>query len=311
MDNKEAINPPVTAKPKKLFCFGYGYVAEHLAKALVESDEDWTILGTTTDVEKRREMEKAGVKAYLFSERMPLSDPLYTLNGVTHILLSVPPNHGGDVVFQTHARDILQIPSVEWIGYLSSTGVYGNRDGGWVDETAEVRPTSERGSKRLKAEVQWLKMRRIAQVPINLFRLSGIYGPGRSAIETVRAGVSKRVYKEGHAFNRVHVDDIVQVLIASMNHPKPGDVYNCSDDNPAPSHELIDYACQLLGQESPPLQTYDQDLVMSPLARSFYKDNKRVCNKKIKTKLGVTLRYADYKKGLEAILENEEKPSEA
>ena len=307
MDNKEAmaLSDFSPSSPKKLFCFGYGYVAEHLAATLKNSGEDWVICGTTTDVEKRREMEKKGIKAYLFSERMTLSDPLYTLNGVTHILISIPPNHGGDVVFQAHARDILQISSVEWIGYLSSTAVYGNRDGDWVDENAELRPTSERGSKRAKAEIQWLKMRRIAQIPINIFRLSGIYGPGRSAIETVRAGVSKRVYKEGHAFNRVHVDDIVQALIASMDQPNPGDIYNCADDNPAPSHELIDYACKLLGKESPPLKTYDEDLDMSPLARSFYKDNKRVCNKKIKNKLGVTLKFPDYKSGLEDVVERE------
>lgn len=306
MDMKEAMTGDDTQKTKKLFCFGYGYVAEHLAKELLNSDENWTIAGTTTDVHKRRAMQQAGIKAFLFSEKMPFNDPLYALQGVTHILISTPPNRGGDIVFQTHARDILQIPTVEWIGYLSSTAVYGNRDGDWVDETAELRPTSERGSKRTKAEIQWLKMRRIAQIPINIFRLSGIYGPGRSAIETVKAGVSKRIHKEGHAFNRIHVDDIVQVLIASMHQPKPGDVYNLADDNPAPSHELIDYACQLLGQDSPPLITYDQDLDMSPMARSFYKDNKRISNRKIKDKLGITLKYPDYKHGLDAIYHSAE-----
>jgi nucleoside-diphosphate-sugar epimerase len=290
---------------KKLFCYGYGYVAQHLVKELQSRNEGWDFTVTTTDRDKLMQIRESGLKAYMFSDKMPFNDPLFAMNGATHILISTPPNHGGDVVFQTHARDILQMTSVEWIGYLSSTAVYGNRDGGWVDETSDVNPSSERGSKRAKAETQWLKMRRIAGVPINIFRLAGIYGPGRSAIETVQAGHSKRVEKPGHAFNRIHVDDIVQVLIASMGQPSPGDIYNLADDNPAPSHELIKYACELLGQDVPPLIPYDED-DMSPMARSFYKDNKRISNDKIKNKLGVTLKYPDYKSGLEDIIKNYE-----
>jgi nucleoside-diphosphate-sugar epimerase len=292
-----------TNSPKKLFCFGYGYVAQHLARELKEQDPSWEICGTTTDKEKLAQMREDGIKAYLFSDKMPFNDPIFILKDVTHILISTPPQKDGDVVFKTHARDILQIPTVQWIGYLSSTNVYGNRDGDWVDETAEVRPTSERGTKRAKAETQWLKMRRIAGIPINIFRLSGIYGVGRSAISTVRAGNSKRVHKEGHAFNRIHVDDISQILIASMGHPEPGDIYNLADDNPAPSHELISYACELLGKTPLPLIQYDEDLSMAPMARSFYKENKRVSNKKIKEKLEISLLHPDYKSWLDDILE--------
>jgi len=291
---------------KKLFCFGYGYVAEKLAMELKHQDPSWQIVGTTTDVEKIAPMRAQGIKALLYSDQMPFSDPILALKGVTHILISIPPKSDGDVVFKTHARDILQTQSVEWIGYFSSTAVYGNRDGDWVDETSEIRPTSERGTKRAKAEIQWLKLRRLAGIPINIFRLAGIYGPDRSAIDTVRAGNSKRVHKEGHAFNRVHVDDIIQGLIASMNHPDhSGDIYNFADDNPAPSHELIKHACELMGKTPPPLLEYNSDLDMSPMARSFYKDNKRVSNKKMKDKLGVTLKHSDYKSGLDAIFKGE------
>ncbi len=293
-------------KKKKLFCYGYGYVAQNLVAALQSrEDEEWDFTVTTTDREKLAEIRQSGLRAYLFSDSMPFNDPIFAMQDVTHILISTPTLDNGDVVFTTHARDILKLETLEWIGYLSSTAVYGNRDGDWVDETAEVSPTSERGSKRAKAETQWLKMRRIAGIPINIFRLSGIYGIGRSAIDTVRAGVSKRVYKEGHAFNRIHVDDIIQVLTATMDKGLTGDIYNLADDNPVPSHELIDYACKLLGKESPPLMMYDEDLDMSPMARSFYKDNKRVCNKKIKEKLGIELKYPDYKAGLDAIFEKE------
>jgi nucleoside-diphosphate-sugar epimerase len=289
---------------KKLFCYGYGYVAEHLVRELRHQDPSWDFVVTTTDRDKLLEIRETGLKAYLFSDKMPFNDPLFAMDGVTHILISVPPNEEGDVVFKAHARDILKIPTIQWIGYLSSTGVYGNRDGDWVDETAEVRPTSKRGSKRAKAEVQWLKLRRIAGIPINIFRLTGIYGPGRSTLDTVRAGNTKRIYKDGHAFNRIHVDDIVSALIASMQHPA-GNIYNLADDYPAPSHELIDYACQLLGMESPPLIQYDDDIDMSPMARSFYKDNKRIKNDKIKDKLGIKLKYPDYKSGLNAIFDAE------
>jgi nucleoside-diphosphate-sugar epimerase len=297
MDDKK----PMDKKPNKLFCFGYGYVAKHLAHNLQNSDEEWIIAGTTTDKARLAEMRAEGIKAYLFSDKMPFNDPVFILKDVTHILISTPAKSDGDVVFKTHARDILQIPTVEWIGYLSSTAVYGNRDGEWVDETSEIRPTSERGSKRAKAETQWLKMRRIAGIPINIFRLAGIYGAGRSALDSVQAGISKRVHKQGHAFNRIHVDDITQTLVASMQHGDKGDIYNLADDNPAPSHELLDYASQLLGIESPPLMDYSEDLDMSPMAHSFYKDNKRIQNTKIKEKLDVALKHPDYRSGLDAI----------
>jgi nucleoside-diphosphate-sugar epimerase len=295
-----------TSEPqhKQLFCFGFGYVAQHLAKALKEADPTWTIVATTTEKEKLAEIKAQGVKAYLFSDKMPFNDPIFTMRGTTHVLISIPPNHEGDIVFKSHARDILQNPNIEWIGYLSSTGVYGNRDGNWVTETSEVRPTSERGSKRAKAEIQWLKMRRIAGIPINIFRLAGIYGPGRSALDSVRAGHTRRINKPDHVFNRIHVDDIVQALIASTDQPKPGDIYNLADDDPAPSHELISYACKLLGKTPPPLLDFN-DYDMTPMATSFYRDNKRVSNKKIKEKLGITLKHPDYKSGLDAIFKAE------
>lgn len=290
---------------KKLFCFGYGYVAEHLAKVLKQQDPSWQICGTTRDVEKLSLMREDGVKAFLFSDQSVFTDPDFILNGVTHILISVPPDDAGDLVFQAHARDILRISTVKWIGYFSSTSVYGNRDGEWVDEESEIQPSSQRGSRRARAEQQWLKTRRIAGIPINIFRVSGIYGPDRSTLDTVRAGNVRRIEKPGHAFNRIHVDDIVQALIASMDQPFPGDIYNLADDDPASSHELIAYACTLLGKIPPPVIPYDE-ADMAPITRSFYKDNKRVSNAKMKNKLGVKLKYPDYKKGLDAIYAAEE-----
>ncbi|MCB1556731.1 MAG: SDR family oxidoreductase [Alphaproteobacteria bacterium] len=284
---------------KKLFCFGYGYTCDYLSFAL-EQEGGWSIAGTTRDPEKRNLMRSHGVKSFLFDTAHPLDDPQYFLKDVTHLLISIPPGDEGGLVFNLHAAEILKIPTIEWIGYLSSTSVYGDRGGLWVDETSEIRPTSKRGSRRALAEQQWLSL--AAQgAPVHIFRLAGIYGPGRSALDTVRAGIARRIDKTGHVFSRVHVEDIVQVLIASMHHPSPGSIYNVCDDHPGPSQELVAYACILLGMEPPPLIPFDQ-ADMAPMARSFYEDNKRIHNDKIKESLHVHLKYPDYRSGLEACL---------
>jgi nucleoside-diphosphate-sugar epimerase len=173
-----------------------------------------------------------------------------------------------------------------------------------VDEAMKPEPDSRRGSLRLRAEQQWQSFHMNEGLPLHTFRLSGIYGPGRSAIEAVRAGTARRIEKPGHAFNRIHVEDIVQVLIASMNQPNPGAVYNLADDRPAPSHEVIAFACDLVGMPQPPLLRFDQ-VEMAPIVRSFYKDNKRVKNDRIKSELGVSLAYPDYMAGLRACFAQE------
>ncbi len=289
---------------KKLFCFGYGYVCARLGERL--KSYDWEIAGTTTDPDKKKALLAQGIDAHLFDASRPLSDPAQALKGVTHILLSVPPANEGDIVAEIHGADIASLPSLEWVGYLSTTAVYGNRDGKWVDETSPPAPTSKRGSLRLKAEEQWRSFLTADNLPVHFFRLAGIYGPGRSAVDAIKAGTSRRIDKPGHAFNRIHVDDVVEVLIASINHPKPGEIYNLADDNPVPSHEVIEFACRMMSIEIPPLQPYDQS-DMPPIVRSFYTDNKRISNEKIKTDLGVKLLYPDYKTGLPECVPHEGK----
>ncbi|MBU0800785.1 MAG: SDR family oxidoreductase [Alphaproteobacteria bacterium] len=286
---------------QKLFCFGYGYSCDHLGHAL-KTMGGWDIAGTTRDQEKKAQMQDQGIHAFLFDYRKPLNDPQRFLKGTTHLLISTPPDDMGDPTYAMHVDDILAIPTLRWVGYLSSTGVYGDRMGGWVDENSEVRPNNKRGSRRARAEEQWLNALFKNALPVHIFRLAGIYGPGRSALDSVRAGVARRIEKKGHAFSRIHIDDIVQTLIASMNKPNPGAIYNLADDNAAPSHEVIAYACELLGIEAPPLIPYDEaDMV--PMARSFYADNKRVHNTRIKDELGVVLKYPDYRAGLQGCLD--------
>lgn len=293
----------MSEKSKRLFCFGYGYTCDYLGHAL-QSMGGWTVAGTTRDPEKRRHLLSQRIRAHIFEYDNPLPDPYFALRDVTHLLISTPPDDEGDPTFIMHGQDILHLPNLEWVGYLSTTSVYGNRNGGWVDERSGIRPSSRRGSRRLRAEEQWHQLYRDHNLPLHIFRLSGIYGPGRSALDSVRAGIARRIDKPGQAFNRIHVEDIVQILIASFNKPRPGAVYNLADDDPEPSHEVIRYACELLGLTPPPVMPYDE-ADMAPIARSFYLDNKRVKNDLVKDELGIGLLYPDYKAGLLGCLEAE------
>jgi nucleoside-diphosphate-sugar epimerase len=287
-----------------LFCFGYGYSCDYLGHALMERG-GWRVSGTTRSSERRETLRARGVQAHIFDSDHPLLDPLYILRDATHIVISTPPDDEGDPAFNIHGLDLTQCPNLKWVGYLSTNAVYGDRGGGQVDETSEIRPSSKRGSRRAKAESQWLSLLDHKNLPVHIFRLAGIYGPGRSALDSIRAGVARRINKPGHAFGRIHVEDIANVLMASMQHPAPGQIYNICDDMPAPSHEVIEYACKLLHRPPPPMVDFE-DANLAPITRSFYMDNRRVQNRKIKSDLGVVLKYPDFKTGLDACLAAEE-----
>jgi hypothetical protein len=300
--DKQKIEPSL--RDKKLFCFGYGYTASFLSEHLRKFG--WKIAGTTTDPEKKMFLKQSGIEAMLYDQNRTITDPYQTFKDVTHVLLCIPPGADGDPVVDVHGSDLARMPNIEWVGYLSTTAIYGNQDGNWVDETTQPEPESRRGALRLRAEQQWQFLHLNEGLPLHIFRLSGIYGPGRSAIDSVRTGTARRIDKPGHVFNRVHVEDIVQVLVASMNKPNPGAIYNVSDDEPSPSHEVVSFACNLVGMEPPPMTSFDQ-AEMAPIVRSFYKDNKRVRNERIKADLGVELLYPDYHAGLQACVDVEEK----
>lgn len=288
----------------KIFCFGYGYSCDYLGHELLPSGQ-WIVAGTTRDVEKQELLRARGIQAHIFDYDQPLLEPDAFFHGVTHMIISTPPDDEGDPSFLRHVDDILAIPTLKWLGYLSTTGVYGNRDGEWVDENSELRPTSQRGSRRAKAEEQWLSLFENHGLPVHIFRLAGIYGPGRSALDSVRAGIARRIEKQGQAFSRVHVEDIVQTLLASMAKPNPGAVYNVCDDEPAPSHEVIEEACALLKRPVPPIVPYEQ-AALAPITQSFYEDNKRVRNDRIKQELGVELKYKNFREGLRGCMDAED-----
>ncbi len=291
---------------KKLFIFGYGYTAAFLVAALKRDPRaHWTIIGTTRDREKLDQLKAVGIKTYLLNEHGGLGDPLAMMAGTTHMLISTPPDDRGCPVYNILEEQIATIETIEWLGYLSATSVYGSREGAWVDESSEARPISKRGSRRLKAENQWLKAHKEYDIPSHIFRLTGIYGPRRSGLDAVRAGRSRRIRKEGHVFNRIHVEDIAQTLLASMSKPNPASIYNVSDNLPAPSWEVITHACKLVGVEPQPIIDFE-DADLAPITRSFYADNKRVKNERIKEELGVRLKYPSYKEGLVQCLKSEE-----
>ena len=278
------------SKPRlaHLLCFGLGYTARVLTARLAA--DGWTVTGTA----------RAGGDGLLRFER-GCSLAAAAFAGVTHILVSVPPDENGDPVLDCHADDIAALPGLTWLGYLSTTGVYGDRGGDWLDETSELRPSGERGRRRVAAEAGGLDLWRRRGVPAHIFRLAGIYGPGRSPFAALRAATATRIAKPGQVFSRIHVEDLAGVLAASIARTRPGAIYNVCDDEPAAPEVVVAHAARLLGLPAPPLVPFAA-AELSAMARSFYADNKRVSNALIKRELGVGLRYPNYRDGLAAIL---------
>lgn len=275
---------------KTLLCLGFGYTARALAPLLLS--RGWRLIGTA-----REPVEVPGV------EMITWPGEEICLTGVTHLLSSIGPNAMGDPVLAALRDEIAAVATdLTWFGYLSTTAVYGDRDGDWVDETTPVAPTSERGNWRVLAEQQW---QQIPDLPLHIFRLAGIYGAGRGPFAKLMAGKARRIVKPGQVFSRIHVDDIAQALLASMDAPNPGAIYNLCDNDPAPPQDVLGYAAELLGLPIPAEVPFDE-AGMTPMARSFYGENKRVCNTRIKDELGVTLLYPSYREGLQAVLAAED-----
>lgn len=277
----------------RFFLFGLGFSGRVIARALL--DAGWSVAGTTRSGEA---LDLPGIEVFAFDRDHPL--PGHALDGVTAVLSSVPPDTAGDPVLDL-CGDRLRALAPAWAGYLSTTGVYGDHGGALVTEDTPLAPSLDRSRRRAQAEAAW----RAGGLPVHVFRLAGIYGPGRSAIDTVRAGGARRIVKPGQVFSRIHVDDIAATVLASLARPHPGAVYNVCDDDAAPPQDVIAHACALLGVEPPPEVPWDQAKAsLSPMALSFYADNKRVSNDRIKRELGVALRHPTYREGLRAILES-------
>ncbi len=283
---------PIVAAMSTLLSLGHGYSARALAHRLVP--QGWRIIGTTRSPEKAASLRAEGIEPLLWP-----ADLGPALATATHVLCSAAPDMSGDPFLQA-APWIAQSPAT-WVGYLSTTGVYGDHQGAWVDETTPLTPNSDRGRQRVLAEGQW----QATGLPVHIFRLAGIYGPGRGPFEKVRDGTARRIIKPGQVFGRIHVDDIAQVLEASILRPNPGSAYNVCDDNPCPPDVVLSHAARLLGLPDPPAVRFEE-ANLGPMALSFYGESKRTRNTRIKDELGVKLLYPDFPAGLAALLRDEQ-----
>jgi hypothetical protein len=283
----------------RLFAFGLGFSAQELAGRL--RSEGWEIAGTARDDAKIAQLCAAGYDVTRFSGTKDNPDLPPLLENTTHLLHSIPPGPDGDPVLACYRDEIAKLGSLEWIGYLSTVGVYGDQQGRWVDEETTPKPNSARTEARVKAEQAWLDFGKEIGVPVQVFRLAGIYGPGRSVFDKLRAGTARRINKGGQVFSRIHVADIASVLEASIARPRASAIYNVADDEPAAPGDVVAYAAEMIGATPPPEIAFE-DADLTPMARSFYEGSRRIGNALIKSELGVALRDPTYREGLASLL---------
>lgn len=275
-----------------LLSFGHGYSAQGLSPVL--NAKGWKTIGTSRSTDGFDGIVASGAEPVLWPE----TDMGEILDQATHLLVSIAPSEAGDPVLNQLADEIsARRDQFQWVGYLSTTGVYGDHQGGWVDETTSLTPTTKRGQLRVAAEQAWQDM----GLPLHIFRLAGIYGPERGPFLKLRNGTARRIIKKNQIFSRIHVDDIAQTLNVSLENPNPGSIYNVCDNLAAPPEEVIGYAAELLNMPIPKGEDFEL-ADMTPMARSFYSESKKVSNAKIRQELGVVLKYPDYRSGLEALL---------
>jgi len=273
---------------KQVFIFGAGYSGKSFARA---NPGAAAIFGTTRSPEKFEGLRQAGIAPLLFDGALS-GEIAEALNKTTHLVISVAPEEAGDPVLNAARAAIAQMPTLEWIGYLSTVGVYGDYGGAWVNEKTTCRPVSKRSVMRVKAEQAWLKLGEEIGRPVAILRLSGIYGPGRNGLVNLENGTARRLVKPGQVFNRIHCDDIAGALWQLIE-GNTGGIFNVTDDEPAPPQDVVAYAASLMGVEPPPEIPFET-AQLSPMARSFYGENKRVANAAIKA-AGYSLRFPDYR----------------
>jgi len=281
----------------QLFVFGHGYSARALARRL--APRGWRIAATARDDERAAALKNEGVTPVRLGDAIALRAALSESRAV---LVTAPPTESGCPALPLLVPQLARTGAFpDWIGYLSTTGVYGDRRGGWVREMSRLAAQSLEGARRVAAERDWLEVGRGMGLTVTVFRLPGIYGPGRSTFDRLREGRAKRIALPGHVFSRIHVDDLAAGLEASLARPRAGGIYNLCDDEPAPNSEVVAFAAGLLGLEPPPEITLSQADLSGP-AQRFYAESKRVSNARAKAELGWRPAYPTYREGLRAIL---------
>lgn len=283
----------------RLFCFGLGFTAQALAHRVHAAG--WDVAGTVRSPAGADTLDGRGWRGLMFDGQTVSADVRDAVQAATHLVVSIPPQEAGDPVLQALGDIVRQAPALRWIGYLSTVGVYGNTHGDWVDEASPVSGDLDRTRWRIDAERAWLSLQPGSGAGVQVFRLAGIYGPGRSALDSLRSGRAQRIVKPGQVFNRIHVEDIASVLIAGMAGRGSHDIYNVADHEPAPPQDVITFGAELLGMSAPPEIAFE-GAQLSPMARSFYEANRRVSNARLAGDLQVRLSYPNYRDGLRAIL---------
>jgi nucleoside-diphosphate-sugar epimerase len=278
-----------------IFCFGLGYSALHF----LEAQESVAASGTVRDADKAQALRRDGIEAFVFDGQRAEAAIAPRLAEAEALIVSIAPG-AGDVVLARFANAIGAMRRLSAIVYLSTIGVYGDHGGAWIDETSVASPRSERGRARLAAEQQWIALGASMDVPVHILRLAGIYGPGRNLLLKLRAGQARRIVKPGQTFNRAHVEDIAQAIGLTLLAGGRGEVWNVADDEPAPPQDVIAFAAGLLGLPPPPEEPFET-AEMTPMARSFYADNRRVSIARLKRELGFAPKYPTYREGLRAL----------
>ena len=286
---------------RHILFFGFGFCAEFIAP-LLQAD-GWQISATYRDVRQADFLQKQHITPLAFACLTAAQ-----LTSITHALVSIPPNAEGDIVLQQYAPMLGQT-GLTWLGYLSTTGVYGDHNGAWIDEETPIGKLSQRGHRRARAEKDWQDFGAQYGVAINLLRLAGIYGPRRNPLRAVKNGTARRIIKDGQVFSRIHVRDIAHIVCAAIakntNRAYSSRAYSLCDDEPAAPQDVVTFAADLLGVAAPPEIAFEK-AELSAMARSFYGENKRIKNTRIKTELGVALVYPTYREGLRALFADED-----
>jgi nucleoside-diphosphate-sugar epimerase len=279
----------------KIFCFGLGYSARHF----LEGQEDVQASGTVRAADKAEAMRREGIDAFTFDGRRADAAMAPRLGEAEALLVSIAPGEE-DPVLARFARTIGAMKRLRAVVYLSTIGVYGDHQGAWVDEASPALAASQRGRARIAAEAQWRALGASMDVPVHVMRLAGIYGPGRNLLRKLRDGQARRIVKPGQTFNRTHVADIAQAIGLALAASGQGGIWNVADEEPAPPQDVIAYAAELIGMPAPPEEPFDS-ADMTPMASSFYADNKKISIAKLKRELSFNPLYPTYREGLRAL----------
>ncbi len=287
----------------RLFVFGLGYSAEAVARRALAAG--WQVAGTTRDADKAARLEASGIAVTRLQDQGSKGAVAQALEGATHLIASAAPRDEGDPVLEAYAEAIhSHAGDLAWIGYLSSLSVYGDCKGAWVEESSQAEPTSSVGRRRLEAEAAWSSLAADLDLPLAVFRLAGIYGPGRNLLRDLKSGKARHVVKPGQVFNRIHVEDIAGAVMAAMERPEQAGIFNLADREPAAQSLVVQEAARLLGIAPPPAKPVEE-AELSPMAQRFWSENRRVSARRLAKDLGYSLRYPTYREGLAGLLSSE------